>query len=267
MTPVRNFMEDNQTKVWAAQLGFNGNFTVAEVRLDVLESLTRQSGKSSLAEIYLTPQEQRRFFEFTYGKRQNEWLGGRICAKYAANQLLQPTKKISPTEWQNWTVVADEQGKPYLKPSRPGNSGPSPEISISHSSRLAVAIACQAACGIDIQKIVSTTVKVQNRFSTLGERSLLENFPGREATDEAGGLTLLWSAKEAVRKAVSVRPLLYFTEIKLEKITVLPSEDTLLLDFVCQRDTIAAHHSTKFLQVMAMLHENFALALTIANNR
>lgn len=263
MTLCRKFMKDHTTAAWATHLGLTEKFTVAEIRLDKLEAEMQRSGRENLANTYLSKEEQRRFLEFTFNKRQVEWLGGRICAKYAINQLLEPTNHI---EWQNWTVSADLNGKPYLKSNKKEFAGPAPAISISHSNRLAVAMAASAPCGIDIQKIVPTTLKVQDRFSIPEERSLLAKSDDLKSADENTRLTLLWSAKEAIRKAVSVHPLLYFTEIKLIKIEEHTDHESLQLDFVCQRDNTPLNNSTGSLKIMATIHEEFAFALTVITN-
>lgn len=263
MALCRKFMENVQITAWSKQLGLTSNFTVAEVRLDSLEDEMQQSGKEDLAKTYLTKDEHHRFHEFTSRKRQVEWLGGRICAKYAANQLIEPTKEVDHAEWQNWSVIADEHGKPLIKSNQKEFANPALCISISHSDRLAVAIAAHFPCGIDIQKIVPTTLKVQDRFSIPEERSLLEKSNGLKSLDENTRLTILWSAKEAIRKAVAVRPLLNFTEIKLIKITEHIEHKGLRLDFVCQRDNTPTSNSTGSLKIMVKVHEEFAFALTI----
>ena len=252
-----NLMEDMLAKVWAARLGVPDNFTVALVRLDMLELQMQQTGKTGLAEFYLTPEEQRRFFGFTYRKRQTEWFGGRICAKYAAARLLHPDCRTEAIPWRDWTVSADEHGKPFLKPGQC-------DISISHSGRLAVAMAAPVSCGIDIQKITPTVVKVQDRFSSADERLLLAAAPGLKTADEMTRLTVLWSAKEAVRKAFAASPLPGFMEIEQARIDgSLDGREGLLIDFVCQRDNPSAHR----LQVMAMLYDDFAFALAFSAER
>lgn len=88
-----------------------------------------------------------------------------------------------------------------------------PEISISHSHNLAVAAAMQRRCGIDIQQCRSAVVRVKSRFCEPGEAELLA--ASLAGFDEVSRLTMLWSAKEAIRKAVPVEPLPAFAEMEL----------------------------------------------------
>ena len=87
------------------------------------------------------------------------------------------------------------------------------------------------------------------------------------AGEEITHLTMLWSAKEAIRKMVEVTPLMGFMELELVNI-VDPQEgrEELALDFRCLRDNVFGCQPPLLLRVMAMLHDDFALAVTISQS-
>jgi phosphopantetheinyl transferase len=155
----------------------------------------RQEGQSPSS--LLSPAEQARYAGFTYPKRQREWLGGRLTCKFAVLHLAAPPAKITMPAL---SVLPAPNGAPLLScPSLPNWSLPA--VSISHSDRYVVAMAAQTwACGIDLQKTTPQTVRVADRFAEPAEvRLLQESVP---ELDETQRLTLLWAAKEAVKKGL-----------------------------------------------------------------
>ncbi len=55
-------------------------------------------------------------------------------------------------------------------------------------------------CGIDIQKISKKIIQVQSRFTAAGELDSLQRWA--QGLGETERLTLLWSVKEALKKAL-----------------------------------------------------------------
>ena len=104
----------------------------------------------------LSQDEQKKFTSYSFPKRQREWLGGRLAAKYAV--LLLQEKTISPDRFTAISILPKNNGAPKLL--CPDVSAPLPSISISHSGDYAVGMAAYTTtCGVDIQKITSQTQK------------------------------------------------------------------------------------------------------------
>jgi phosphopantetheinyl transferase len=74
-----------------------------------------------------------------------------------------------------------------------------------------MALVAAHPCGLDLQKVTDTVVRVRERFCSAAEANLL---PGGDQHREVG-LTLLWAAKEALRKARGGVPLTGFLTIHL----------------------------------------------------
>jgi 4'-phosphopantetheinyl transferase EntD len=173
-------------------------FTIVLVNLDELEAALQASDRRLQTLSFLSRKESELFRTFKYVKRQKEWLGGRLAAKHAVSNLM----GIGSTSeaMQQFSVLPAGSGAPMIVDSSfPDNALPA--ISISHSDRFGVAMAAQGeTCGIDIQKITEKTQRVADRFCTGDERKLLDkNVPFLNTGER---LTLLWSAKEAVKKAM-----------------------------------------------------------------
>lgn len=168
------------------------------VRLDELESAMQDEQFSRNLEALLSPEEKELFASYSFPKRRKEWLGGRLAAKWAVLGLsrIKGTEETMP----ELSVLPVEKGWPRLITSLL-DASKIPALSISHSDRFAVAMAADAtACGIDIQKITDKTERVADRFSDEKEAGLLQEFLPRLEQKER--LTLLWSAKEALKKAL-----------------------------------------------------------------
>lgn len=145
----------------------------------------------------LSPTEQARFAALTFPKRRREWLGGRLAGKCAVLQLAPPP---APVALPALSIPAAANGAPCLScPSLP--EWRLPAISLSHSDRYAVAMAARArTCGIDLQNTTPQILRVADRFTQPAEIELLrETLP--ELT-EMERLTLLWTAKEALKKGL-----------------------------------------------------------------
>jgi phosphopantetheinyl transferase len=181
---------------------------------------TRQTGKNVMAESYLSSKEQQRFDSFSYEKRANEWLAGRIGAKLAAARCMTAGDIDSEKNfaWQDLITGNKESGRPYISLAiQDQKTALVPDISISHSTELAAAMAVSnGKCGIDIQQASPKTVKVKERFCGPEEFDVLQGF--LPDADETMQLTLLWAAKEALRKAADTTPVPGFMELQLMEI-------------------------------------------------
>ena len=186
------------------------------------EEVNKPEGEETIAG-NLSREELERLNTFTLAKRKREWLGGRFAAKYATKQLLQQIgsqKNVLP--WSSHTIIADENGRPFLSATQEKTTQHC-DISISHSGPMAAAMATHKGyCGIDIQKVTPKVIKVRDRFCTLGEKTILEDFFPLEPEQQAAPLTKLWAAKEALRKVSRLRLLPGFLELELIEIKADP---------------------------------------------
>ena len=159
-----------------------------------------------LARQYLNADESPQWSGFHLEKRRAEWLGGRLAAKWAASGFMGETAP----EWRNLAIRNEEDGRPYITA---GNCSVAPFVSISHSGPMAAALAANLPCGLDLQEPGERIHRVKERFVAPKEADILSG--SLPPFTETQRLTLLWAAKEAVRKAVRITPLLGLLEIRL----------------------------------------------------
>lgn len=161
-----------------------------------------------MASQYLSPDELAQWAGMTLEKRRTEWLGGRLAAKWAAAGLLGKTA----LEWRSLIIRTETGGRPFVA-AEPDAAAPF--ISISHSGPLAAALAANIPCGLDIQQTDAKIHTVKKRFAAPEEEAILNASLPPGAFRETERLTMLWAAKESVRKMVRLTPLLGLLEIRL----------------------------------------------------
>ncbi|MDD5759337.1 MAG: 4'-phosphopantetheinyl transferase superfamily protein [Desulfobulbaceae bacterium] len=231
-------------------LGNEAQFALSFINLTQLSTVLLES---HLAATYLTNSEQERLATFTFAKRHREWLGGRLTAKKAAMKLLN-NGPCPASSYQELSVESHESGRPFLLGSANTNAL-LPEISISHSGNYAGALAVSGhACGLDLQQVSPKVIAIRERFASPPELALL--LAKGDSLGEAQALTLLWSAKESLRKAVNCAPLLGFTEITLLKLQKT-AHAGLIGHFSCPR------LDSTLRTVFFLLHEDYACAITV----
>ncbi|OQX06732.1 MAG: hypothetical protein BWK76_25825 [Desulfobulbaceae bacterium A2] len=144
---------------------------------------------------FLAREEQARLAGFVRATRRLQWLGGRLVAKHALGRLL-PSEACSPARI---VITPGASGEPLLCSGLWGNV--SPLVSISHGGAYALALAaCEPPCGVDIQQVVPTLLRVRHRFCNVDEEAMLaQTLTGLNESERLG---LLWSAKEAGKKAL-----------------------------------------------------------------
>ncbi|OGQ98571.1 MAG: hypothetical protein A2505_01855 [Deltaproteobacteria bacterium RIFOXYD12_FULL_55_16] len=179
----------------------------ARLRLGAAPLATLAGCAPEVASRYLNACEQEQWADFGLEKRRAEWLGGRMAAKWAAAGLLGETAG----DWHSLLIRSAEDGRPCLATE---THALAPFISISHSGPLAAALAANLPCGLDLQQPDPRLHTVRKRFTTPEEELLHASLLPRSFT-ETERLTLLWAAKEAVRKMVRISPLLGLREIRL----------------------------------------------------
>jgi phosphopantetheinyl transferase len=140
---------------------------------------------------FLTADERRDGKAKHSQRKYAEWLAGRIAAKDAVRRYLYEHghPPLFPAEVQ---VENDAEGRPYVR----GPFEADLHLSISHKDNLAAALVSEGTgCGIDIERIEDHGEGFARYAFDEGELALL---PSRSSE----WLTRLWTAKEAVSKAL-----------------------------------------------------------------
>lgn len=174
--------------------------------------LAAPDGEKDLGAL-LSPAEQEHLAALSFPKRRREWLGGRLAGKAAALRLAQPPV---PVTLAMLSIPSAASGAPLLTcPSLP--AWQLPALSLTHSDRHAVALAAwTCGCGVDLQNVTPQILRVADRFSETAERQRLrEALPRMEETER---LTLLWTAKEALKKALLSDQPAVFQGVTLEAV-------------------------------------------------
>ena len=153
---------------------------------------------------FLGELEREKLRTLRFPKRRAEWLQGRWAAKTLAQKVLPVCAGLPMTCIQ---VLNQSSGMPYLKiDDLSGVLSPAaqPCLSISHCGRLAFCALAFApdfdeavGLGADIERIEARHPLFVEDYFTPRERELIRQNP---APDRMA--TLLWSAKEAVLKAL-----------------------------------------------------------------
>jgi 4'-phosphopantetheinyl transferase EntD len=119
---------------------------------------------------------------------------------------------------------------------------------------VAAALVAFLPCGLDVQQLSAAAVRVRDRFSSQAEYDILTRLlplPERE------WLTLLWSAKEALRKMVSCQPLAGFRELQLVAASSAGPRQAIL------RFNLARAAAATNFKVAVFLRPGYAWALTV----
>jgi 4'-phosphopantetheinyl transferase len=173
-------------------------------------------GAACPPEQFLSEQELERYQNYRLPKRRCEFLGGRICAKLA----LQQYHSELPLPPQLIEIASAPDGRPLF--SLPAETILSDlHLSISHGGHLVGAAVAEVPCGLDLQPIRDNLVRVREKYCLPEEERLLQS--SLSALDEQWRLALLWTAKEAVKKALSYRRMYGFLELMLTALRPLTS--------------------------------------------
>ena len=188
---------------------------------------------------WLSAAEHRRFEALTNPKRRIEFLYGRVAAKAAVCCLCPHTQA------GDWSIVPGVFRQPVVH-------GPAPlAVSIAHTRDCAAALAFPAElfAGVDIERRRPDSQHVIRSQMTARERQML----AASSVPEAMQLTLAWSAKEALSKALRMGLLLPFRALGLSGVVYQPVLDAWLMTF----------RLTPSLVVYAGLHGEAVLALAL----
>lgn len=221
---------------------------LALVDLEQLGQKLRDKEQRKNIATLLSPDEMDIFTSFSLPKRQIEWLGGRIAGKAAALLLCQD--KLSTERMAAISILPRDDGSPQLVPALA--FARQPVVSISHSKKFAAGMAAYASvCGVDIQKISRQMQRVSSRFAAPEEIILLaKKMPALNTIEH---LSLLWSAKEALKKAILREQPVIFQGVLLKQIHV-DGFISLSLQYPGQK--------TRLARVEAVVLDEYILAFT-----
>lgn len=146
----------------------------------------------------LSPSELKKYSAFRFPKRQKEWLLGRWTAKILAHSL--PAYRNYPLAQVE--IRSSPEGAPsiYIQGTPPNQDC----LTISHSGSLALCALASAPdlhVGADLERIEPRTETFVLDYFTPCERQLVE---AASTESRALQVTLIWSAKEAMLKALGV---------------------------------------------------------------
>lgn len=149
----------------------------------------------------LTPREREVTTRIRSQKRRAEFLAGRIAAKRALSQKTGLTQDIE--------ILRASSGAPLIIPDYS-----SLFLSISHSHEVALAVVAEAPIGVDLERIEARHDSLLNYYFAAEEHEYIDRIY-QNSTDL--GITLLWTAKEAVSKCLGKGGSLSFKELLCHK--------------------------------------------------
>lgn len=205
----------------------------------------------------LHPKEILRFASYKLAKRRAEFLTGRICAKLAIKSYRASGNSRPPPPLDKIAIKNDLNGRPLIDLDNLAGWSP-PEISISHGGNYAAALAADAPCGIDVQQQRDNLLRVREKFCSPAELRLLDTMvPNLPALT---GLTILWTAKEAAKKALSYLQMPGFLELELRQLANASPNALSLTMAVMVRNNPRMPHKVK---VLATTFGDYGLAICI----
>jgi len=166
--------------------------------------LTKDRPQPSFAD-FLSPEEWRHWQSLASDKRQREWLAGRICTYDCAQRLLatQYPDETARFSARDWWLANGEDGRPFWQGNAPAILRDL-DISLSHGGGYALAIIASSRVGADVQPCLPKVERVAAQFAHPEEEDTLARLLPEQ--ERLARLTLLWSAKESLRKAATALP-------------------------------------------------------------
>jgi 4'-phosphopantetheinyl transferase len=115
------------------------------------------------------------------------------------------TRKVLALENSDYKISYNNNGKPLLNSKY--------NISISHSHQIAaVAISDNSKIGLDVQLNENKIFNIQDKFLNPTEKLNIGENPSLEI------LTMIWTSKESIYKAVGLKGISFYDNIKIEKV-------------------------------------------------
>ena len=114
-------------------------------------------------------------------------------------------RKILTLENSDYIITYDPDGKPSLNSEF--------NISISHSHEIAaLVLSNNRKIGLDVQLKESKILNIQNKFLNKFEKLNIEDDPSIDI------LTMLWTSKESIYKAIGLKGISFSKNIKIDKV-------------------------------------------------
>ena len=115
------------------------------------------------------------------------------------------TRKLLALENTDYKITYDNNGKPLLNSKY--------NISISHSHEIAaIAISDNSKIGLDAQLNENKIINIQDKFLNPSEKLNIVESPSLKI------LTMIWTSKESIYKAVGIKGISFSDNIKIEKV-------------------------------------------------
>ena len=115
------------------------------------------------------------------------------------------TRKVLALENTDYKITYNNNGKPSLNSKY--------NISISHSHQIAaVAISDNSKIGLDVQLNENKIFNIQDKFLNPSEKLNIGENPSLKI------LTMIWTSKESIYKAVGIKGISFSDNIKIEKV-------------------------------------------------
>jgi len=115
------------------------------------------------------------------------------------------TRKLLALENSNYKIIYDINGKPSLNSNY--------NISISHSHEIAaIALSDNSKIGLDVQLNENKIFNIQDKFLNPTEKLNIGENPSLKI------LTMIWTSKESIYKAVGIKGISFSDNIKIEKV-------------------------------------------------
>jgi phosphopantetheinyl transferase len=197
---------------------------------------------------------------FKLPKRRAQWLTGRLCAKQAVIGYCREHLPQLPLPAANRIHIRNSpSGRPYIDCGRADVN--SLDISISHSGEYAIALVASGPCGVDIQKDSESLLRVRSHFCLEWESELLQRcLPD---LDHGQRLTLLWTAKEAAKKALSLGKMPGFLTLLL---TGCRFGQEGLIFFSLQQKDLDSSPASPQLSILAIRFHDYGISLSLPEN-
>ena len=164
-----------------------------------------------LKEFIINDKTKIKLWKVIIGELNTEELNSdeKILLKLKKNNILREqflaTRKVLALENSDFKITYNNNGKPSLNSKY--------NISISHSHQIAaVAISDNSKIGLDVQLNENKIFNIQDKFLNPTEKLNIGENPSLKI------LTMIWTSKESIYKAVGIKGISFSDNIKIEKV-------------------------------------------------
>jgi len=143
-------------------------------------------------EEFLSEREKEQLGGYQFAAKKQDFLLGRLAAKCAIGALL-PEPDLRRID-----IRSGVHGEPLIQHPRTGSA----EVTVSHSHGLAVALAYSAAYPMGIDLETASAVSAATIMGELGASAPEQDWLAAAGVNEAPACCVLWTAREALGKAM-----------------------------------------------------------------